>query len=588
MRGRRSRLSGLLLAALLTGALTACVGLPDDGPVQEAQTSGSGTRADAMAINPRGPQPGQSPSEVVKGFLDAMLATPIRDDVARQFLAEQSKYQWDPDETITYDAASLPRPSPQAGNLVDVALTGADRIDQRGSWQGAAEDDLHFSVIEERGEFRIDTPPDFLIVPQRWYAQRFRQVSLYFFDPTSQVLVPDPVFVPRAADLASTLVRRLIAGPAPELTDHARNLLPAGADPAISVPVSADGVATVDLEGDVTMPGLVDRGLLVAQLAWTLRQDSSVERLTVRVDGELVTPAGQPEVSVTAGEAFAPFVANANPLLFGLADGLMVAGSAQDLVAVSGPFGQTDLGLRSITPDLSASRAAGVTSDGSVMYVGPVRATAGTTEATPVVTGATDLLVPAWDFSNRLWMVDRRADGAVVSYLREGRTEEIVIDGVTGKDVESFLVSRDGSRFVAVIRGANEDAIVVSRLLQDAEGRVVGGLPARRVDVEEGRGLKIRDITWLSPTSIVVLHPIDSPRLFQVRSTSVDGAPGAGDDLTLTIDDRVRGLAGTPDPRQSTYAIATRAGQQVLIDLSGLSGGDLEVAQGITSLGYVG
>jgi hypothetical protein len=584
---------GLLLAALLTGtlagALTSCVGLPDDGPVEEAQTSGSGTRADAMAINPRGPQPGQSPSEVVKGFLDAMQATPIRDDVAREFLAERSKRQWSPDVTITYDAASLPRPSPQAGLLVDVTLTGADRIDERGSWQGAlADDELHFSVIEEGGEFRIDAPPDFLIVPQGWYAQRFRQVSLYFFDPTSQILVPDPVFVPRAADLASTLVQRLIAGPAPELTNHARNALPAGADPAISVPVSADGLATVDLEGDVTMPGLVDRGLLVAQLAWTLRQDSSVERLTVRVDGELVTPSGQPEVSVAAGEAFAPFVANANKLLYGLADGRMVVGPAQDMASVSGPFGQTDLGLRSITPDLSASQAAGVTSDGSVMYVGPVRAAAGTPEVTPVVTGATDLLVPAWDFASRLWMVDRRVEGAVVSYLREGRTEEIGIQGVTGKDVKSFLVSRDGSRFVAVIRGANEDAIVVSRLLQDAEGRVVGALPARRVDVEDGRGLKIRDINWLTPTSIVMLHPIDSPRLFQVRSTSVDGAPGGLDDLSLTIDERVVGLVGTPDPGLSTYAIATVEGELGLIDLSGPTGGDIEVAPGITSLGYVG
>jgi hypothetical protein len=584
---RPSRLPGLLLATLLTCALTACVGLPDDGPVEEAQTSGSGTRSDAMAINPRGPQPGQSPSEVVKGFLDAMQATPIGDDVAREFLAERSKRLWNPEETIVYDTASLPRPSPQAGRLVDVTLTGADRIDQRGSWQGAAEDDWSFSVIEEGGEFRIDAPPDFLIVPQSWYAQRFRQVSLYFFDPTSQILVPDPVFVPRAADLASTLVQRLIAGPAPELTEHARNALPAGADPAISVPISSDGLATVDIEGDVTMPGLVDRGLLVAQLAWTLRQDSSVERLTVRVDGELVTPTAQAEVSVTAGEAFAPFVASANPLLFGLADGRMVAGSAQNLVAVSGPFGQTDLGLRSITPDLSASQAAGVTGDGSVMYVGPVRASAGTPDVTPVVTGATDLLSPSWDFSNRLWMVDRRADGAVVSYLREGRTEEIGIQGVTGRDVKSFLVSRDGSRFVAVIRGANEDAIVVSRLLQDADGTVVGALPARQVDVEGGRGLKIREIAWLSATSIVVLHPIDSS-LFLVRSASVDGAPGDVDDLSLTIDDKVIGLAGTPDPELSTYAIADSAGQEVLIDLSGGSGGDLEVAPGITSLGYVG
>jgi hypothetical protein len=295
---------------------------------------------------------------------------------------------------------------------------------------------------------------------------------------------------------------------------------------------------------------------------------------------------------VTAGETFAPFVAGANTLLFGLADGRMVAGGPQNLVAVSGPFGQTDLGLRSITPDLSASQAAGVTSDGGVMYVGPVRApeesVEESAEVTPVVTGATDLLVPAWDFSDRLWMVDRRADGAVVSYLREGQTETIDIRGVTGKDVKLFLVSRDGSRFVAVIRGDSEDTVVVSRLLQDAEGRVVGALPARKVDVEDGRGLKIRDITWLSPTSIVVLHPIDAPQLFQVRSTSVDGAPGDRDDLTLTIDDRVSGLAGTPDPRQSTYAIATRAGQEVLIDLSGPPGGALEVAPGISSLGYVG
>ena len=437
--------------------------------------------------------------------------------------------------------------------------------------------------MRENGQFRIDRPPNSLIVPQSWYAQRFRQVSLYFFDPTSQVLVPDPVFVPRAADLASTLVQRLVAGPAPELTDYSRNLLPTGTDPAISVPVTDDGLATVDLEGDVTVPGLVDRGLLVAQLAWTLRQDSSVERLSVRVDGQPVTPPGQPEVSVATGDAFAPFIADANRLLFGLADGQMVAGSAQDLARVNGPFGETDLALRSITPDLTASQAAAVTSDGSAMYVGPVRASTEDVEETPVVTGALDLLKPAWDFSRRLWMVDRRPDGAVVTYLREGVTEEIDVRGVTGQDVKSFLVSRDGSRFVAVLRGDDEDVLVVSRLLQDADGKVVGALGARQVDVEDGRGLKIRDIAWLSPTSIVVLHPIGQ-QLFQVRSTSVDGAPGDVNDLSVTIDGRVTGLAGTPDQRLNTYAVARRR----LIDITGPSGGDLEVAAGITSLGYVG
>jgi hypothetical protein len=588
------RPAALVLGLLLSSALTGCIALPDDGPVHESSTTGSGNRADAMTVDPLGPQPGQSPSEVVKGFLDAMQATPIDDTVARQFLTDASAELWDPARTVVYDDISLPRLSPESGKLVDVTLTGADEIDGRGTWQGAlddrAETDLRFAVIEEDGESRIAGPPNQLIVPRIWYAQRFRQVSLYFFNPTSQVLVPDPVFVPRGVDLASILVQRLIAGPDPDLLGNSRNLLPGGADPDLTVPVSADGVATVDL-GDVPVPSLADRGLLVAQLAWTLRQDTSVDRLQVLVDGTPMTLPGEGDnVSITTGEVFAPYVADANKLLFGLKDDRMVAGGAGNLAAVSGPFGQAGLGLRSITPSLDASQAAGITGDGSTLYLGDVRATEGVPQAAvPVVSGATDLLVPAWDFSGRLWMVDRTTDGAVVSYLRDSEPQRVDVPGVSGADVKTFLVSRDGSRFVAVVRrpGSKEDAVVVSRILQTPQGEVEETLPARQVDVEEGRGLRIRDIAWVTPTSIVALHPIGD-ELFQVRTASVDGAPGGGDDLSVTLDGEIVGLLGTPDPRQSTYAIDLSEGEGTLVDLSGPTGSDLVFDPAITSLGYVG
>ena len=124
---------------------------------------------------------------------------------------------------------------------------------------------------------------------------------------------------------------------------------------------------------------------------------------------------------------------------------------------------------------------------------------------------------------------------------------------------------------------------MVSRLLQTQQGLFAGALDARQVDVEEGRGLRIKDIAWLTATSIVVLHPIGE-ELFQVRTASVDGAPGGIDDLSVTLDGRIEGLIGTPDPRQSTYAVA----EGRLVDLSGPTGGDLRVDPGITSLGYVG
>ena len=58
-------------------------------------------------------------------------------------------------------------------------------------------------MVMEDGEWRIDAAPDALIVPEDWFETRYRQVSLYFFDPTASILAPEPVFVPqrRAARL---------------------------------------------------------------------------------------------------------------------------------------------------------------------------------------------------------------------------------------------------------------------------------------------------------------------------------------------------------------------------------------------------
>ena len=73
---------------------------------------------------------------------------------------------------------------------------------------------MTFPMVFEEGEWRIDEAPDALIVPETWFEQWFRQVSLYFFDPTATMLVPEPVYVPRGEALATTLTRGLLMGPA--------------------------------------------------------------------------------------------------------------------------------------------------------------------------------------------------------------------------------------------------------------------------------------------------------------------------------------------------------------------------------------
>ena len=447
---------------------------------------------------------------------------------------------------------------------------------------------VKFPMASEDGEWRISQPPPYLLVPQSWFAQRFRQVSLYFFDSSATVLIPEPVFVPRGRQFASTLVNGLLQGPSPDLAEE--NYFPPGLR-SLAVPVSSSGVATVDLtsdSGDALMPPSDQSDLLVSQLAWTLRQDPTISRFRVSIDDRPVQLGGETEFGVEHGHEYAPYVAGSSTLLYGLKNGLMVGGSPQNLEPVTGPFGQPGYSLRTVSPDLRAEQVAAVSTSGSTLWVAPVK-DSGTDAAALIATGE-DLLRPAWDFSGRLWEVDRRSTGSVVYYLRRGQMEVLDVPGVSGANVKEFLVSRDGSRLVAVVRNeTGTDSIVVSRILTAGDGQVVQALPARDITPPETQAEQIRGIAWYSPTSLVVLIPV-TRSLFSVRSASVDGATPT-DALSVTIEKDVLGLVGTPDPDEPSYGFAPAGPDDlaaVLTDLAGPTGNELDIDPGVTTLSYVG
>lgn len=560
-------------------ALAGCVELPSSGPVVTAGASQAASDPGPMYIDPLPPQPGDSPAQVVKGFLDAMLATPVQTNTARQFLTRDERDSWDPrQETITFAGASPPRGT----GSVRVDLSEPRRIDARGAWQGAVDtSSLTFQVVEEDGDFRIADAPDALIVPEQWFEQRFRQVSLYFFDPTGTILVPEPVFVPDGEQLASTLVRGLLAGPPTTAIGSAQSFFPPGLTAGLSVPVSADGVADLALVGAQAPVDGDQADLLVAQLTTTLRQDPAVQAVRLSIDGQpLDLPGDVTEVGLNRGESFAPYVASASSLLYAVRGGVLVGGSASELAPVDGPFGTTVLGVRSIVPDLTATTAAAVSTDGTSLLIGPVRSEG---QVQQVLSGATDLLPPAWEFSGRLWLVDRTAAGAQV-LQRQGDVARVVdVPGVSGQDVRRMLVSRDGSRLLAVIRGGDGDAVVVSRILHDEDGRVVGATPTVRIDGDGDDALDVRDIAWRSPTTIAVLSEVNDS-LFQVQSLPVDGAPSGPGALSTTIKGDLRELVGSPVPGQALYA----AGPGVLNPLSGRGEGPITVDPAIDSISYAG
>ena len=570
--------ASLALALLVSG----CVGMPDEGPVHESDASADSPEPEAPAVDAVPPRPQAPPADIVKGFMDAMEAWPIQIDVARQFLSEEAAAAWKPDRATITVADTLIDVS---GSVATIDLSEAERLDATGAWQGELPEDekeLQFNMVSEEGEYRISDPPDALIVQDTWFAQRFVQVSLYFFDRTGRILVPEPVFVPRGEQLASTLTNRLL-DPGENLQGISRTYLPT-VDAGLSVPVSDQGVAEVNLGGSASTPDPDDLSRMMAQLGWTLRQVPGIRTLRVSIGGEEVRlPGVDAEYGVNEGRQYDPAGPDANPLLFGLRNGQLVYGEPATLAPAAGPLGEEDdHGLRSVSVNLNASEAAGVSTDGTGLVRAPVRDDPEGTIRT--VTTGTDLLPPAWDFTDRLWLVDNTSDGARISY-REGREfSTLRVPGVSGRRVRSFLISRDGTRYVAVVRGAGGDQLRAGRILVDGQGRVDEAGPSRKIPVEGVDRARITDIAWITPTSVLVLRPVSQdPPLFEVRTVPVDGAPTTAEALTTSISGRVVALAASADGATTPYGVTPEG----LVDLD--TGAAIPFAEGrVTSIDYVG
>jgi hypothetical protein len=577
-RSRAAR-GACLVAAL--ALLTGCVQMPTEGPVVEPLVSAAADDVPGISFDPRPPQAGDSAADIVAGFLEAMKATPISPTVARQFLSEEAADSWVPEQQIiTYAELG----TAVGETSVRIPLSEVNRYDARGAWQGTqAEGLLGLGLALEDGEWRIEELPNALIVPDSWFDDAYQRVSLYFFDPTAQVLVPEPVFVPSGEQFASSLVRGLAVQPDDISPDVVQTYFPSGSAEGLAVPISSAGIATVALTGD---PDVVDDETaqrMLAQLVWTLRQEPRIRAVELSIGGRaLGGPGGSTQVNLDVGSAYDPNGVRPSAELFALDRGLLVSGAIGAFEPTAGPLGTVDLGVRSVGVDLDGARVAGVTDDGADLLVAPVQAAAG--ETTRPVVGAVDLAAPSWDHRDRIWLLDRGAGRARVIVVVDGSAREVDVPGITGRPARSLLVSRDGSRLVAVVRGTRADRVVSARVRQDAAGTVLGGTPVRTLPRPTEGSPRIRDIGWRSPTAVSVLSDITED-LSEVRTISVDGAPGeVASGGTTRLRGPTRQLVSSPVDGSEVFALAGRA----VTSLTRLERPVPDLARGLTSLTYVG
>lgn len=580
MRFRRFR--SWCAAFFAVAVLAGCVQMPVEGPVVRVEGRTADAADSGAYYDPRPPQPGADPREIVLGFLEAMKATPVRTSVAAAFLSEGAQRAWRPeDATVTY--ADLGPPS--GSSEVVIQLVQAQSYDHRGSWQRAVppgRSTLRFPMTLEGEEWRIDAAPNALVVPEAWFQDWYQRASLHFLDPTQTLLVPEPVVVPGGDQMATALVRGLLAGP--PRPSVSRGAFPEGVRLAMnSVPVDDDGVADVVLED---VDGRVDdlaTEEMVAQLTWTLRQVERVTSVRLTIDDRPVTlPGGAREFPVTAGLPFSPVGVRPERDLFALMEGRLVRGGFENFSPTDGPFGTDARGVRTVAVTLDGDEALAVTEDGTRALRAPVN---GGDEVESVLEGATDLLAPAFDFAGRAWLVDRTDDGAVVWVLGpDGDRTQLRVPGVTGRDVAQLLVSRDSSRLVAVVRGPVRDRLVVSRIRHPrGEGR-----PRFTRAVEITAGIdpagRVTDIGWRSPVTLAVLSNV-TPDVAQVRTVPVDGSPGQIESPgTARVRGRAIALVVSPAEGDGVYVVT----REEVLDLTRPSRDLPAPGEALSWFGFVG
>jgi hypothetical protein len=369
--------------------------------------------------------------------------------------------------------------------------------------------------------------------------------------------------VPVGQQLSTSLVSALLTGPPRRLRDVVTTYVPHGLDEGLSVPVSDSGVAELSLTGDAPQPSPDRAQFMLAQFAWTLQQDPEVTAVRLSIGGTDVTlPSGATQYELADAADFDPAGNLAAGELFGVRNGRVVSGTPDLLAPVTGPFGKPGYDPAELTVSPQGGRAAIVTQDRAHVLEGPVLDANGPAQVSTIVSDGVDLARPTWDYAGRLWLLDRAPGGARVRVV-EGRGDgtprvrDVRVPGVTGKDARRLLVSRDGTRLVAVVRRGDTDHLVIARVTLGVGGRVEGaGLSTVISGI--GGGKQIVDVAWTSPSTIAVLTPVRRGSLFEVDTVVADGSTLGEDAGSTIVNGKVLGLAGSPDVDQPSYAVLGR------------------------------
>ena len=510
-----SRVRRGALAALAVAVLADCSAIPTSGPVQESDTEV--TEPADIDVLAEGPQPGDTPTEIVDGFLAAGAAGFSDQFVtAREYLAGEAKATWKPLAGVTVAGPWQYEPT-SVDTEVTIDVPVKARVDEGGRYAEAAPEggeSVTFEMVQDdKDQWRIALPPDGLILQQEDFARSYRPASLYFLSPDDAFLVPESRWFPWK-NLPTSIMTELLSGPSPWLQDAVDTAVPDGVElNPQSVTIDDDGVAHVSLAPALAVTR-ADRDLLLAQIDASLLPVKGIGSVQVDAGGVLLEPGTKTLQRGNPPSSNVEFLRDDK--IVALVDG--DATPVPDLASLAG------LDARSPARNEDASVR--------VMLSGPTSLTTvptGTAPARELFTG-TGLVAPSVDRFGWAWTAD---SGGLVAVPTDGDPVHVAADWLDGRTVRAVRVARDGVRIVIVSSGADEVKVDVAAITRDESGS------PQQVGIPQRAGASLVDassVAWADESTLAVIGR-------STGNTAVHLVPVAGPTTTLPDVPKLAALA---------------------------------------------
>ncbi|NBE51002.1 hypothetical protein GUY60_06095 [Streptomyces sp. YC537] len=544
--------------------------MPDSGGVEPVDASPQEPQVQVFAVPP---QKGAGPSEIVEGFLEALTSDDPHFSTARKYLTKEAAAAWDPERSTTVLAdgpntdSTRTRTDPDGGGYV-YALSGRmiAKVDAQHAYvseQRSYAAAVHL-VRQGGDEWRIDVPPDGIVLGQSDFERLYLPVDKYYFasssssdgEPQSAApMVADPVYVRKRIDPVTQAVRSLLDGPTNWLRQVVTSPFPSGTElkkgtKSLSPDDQNRLVVPLNERANGVEPDRCAK--MAAQLFFTLQDltPAGIEQVELRrADGGKLCAldADQAEASAPnrslSGADYQYFIDDKHRLV-------RMPKNDDEVEPVPGPLGNGERQLRSAAVSRAEDRAAGVSNDGRSLHVGSLLSDE-SLEKTQVRSRAKQendrLSKPSWDGRGDLWVADRDPENHRLLWLSQGggKPVEVKVAGLEDARINAVRVSADGVRVALLVEKDGKTELKIGRVerqgtSEDPEVSVVELTPGAP-QMEE-----VAAMAWAGGSRLVVAGK-EAGGVQQLQYVQSDGSVVQGS--TLPALTGVTDIAASEDER---------------------------------------